>query len=84
MSAPAEPTPAEEAAARAAEAAEQATLPYTWTQTIADLDVTVPIPANLKARDLAITMTRTSLKLGVKGQDPIIDVMASSNSPLPS
>lgn len=74
MAEPTSPTPAETAAARAAEAAEQATLPYTWTQTIGDLAVTVPIPATLKARDLAVTLTKTSLSVAIKGQDPLITV----------
>ena len=75
---PAEPvelTPAEEAAARRREADEQATLPYKWTQTISDLDITVPLPiSTLKARDLTVVITKTALKIVVKGQDPIIDV----------
>ncbi|KAK4188517.1 HSP20-like chaperone [Podospora australis] len=67
-----EPNPAEEAAARAREKAEQEALPYKWTQTIGDLDVTLTVPGNLKARDLTIDIKKTSLSAGIKGQDPII------------
>ncbi|TVY52283.1 Nuclear movement protein nudC [Lachnellula suecica] len=67
-----EPTPAEEAAARAKEAEEQAALPYKWTQTIGDLDVTLEIPGNLKARDLVVDIKKKKLLLGIKNQDPII------------
>jgi HSP20 family molecular chaperone IbpA len=71
-----EPNPAEEAAARAKEAEEQAALPYKWTQTIGDLDITVEVSGNLKGRDLNVDMKKKKLVLGVKGQEPIISVCA--------
>jgi HSP20 family molecular chaperone IbpA len=78
-------TPAEEAALRAKEAAEQAALPYKWTQTIGDLDITVEIPGNLKGKDLNVDIKKKKLLLGIKGQDPIITVRPHpSRFPLPS
>lgn len=78
------PTPEErekkDAEARAKETAEQAQLPYKWTQTIGDLDITIPVPSNLRGRDLDVLISKTSLKAGVKGQTPIIDVLPP-NSP---
>lgn len=75
---PDSPTPEErekqDAELRAKEAAEQAKLPYKWTQTIGDVDVTVPVPGNIKGRDLEVVMAKTKLKVGLKGQTPIIDV----------
>ncbi|GAB1311007.1 Nuclear movement protein nudC [Madurella fahalii] len=68
-----EPTAAEEAAARAKEQAEQAALPYKWTQTIGDLDVAITVPGNLKGRDLAVSFTKTGITAGVKGQAPILE-----------
>ena len=59
---------------RAREAEEQAKLPYKWTQTIQDLDITVAVPGNLRGKDIVVEMKRTYLKVGVKGQDPVIDV----------
>ncbi|MCJ1225282.1 hypothetical protein MMC12_001931 [Toensbergia leucococca] len=71
------PTPEErekkDAEAKAKEAYEQAQLPYKWTQTIQDVDITVPVPSNIRGRDLAVVLTRKTLKVGIKGQDPIID-----------
>jgi hypothetical protein len=61
---------------KAREEAEQAQLPYKWTQTIRDLDVTAPIPANIKGRDMQVTLTKTKIKVAIKGQDPIIEVRA--------
>lgn len=73
-----EPTPEEQkkldAEAKAREDQEQAALPYKWTQTIKDLDVTVSIDGKYKGRDLDVNITRTHLKVAIKGQDPIIDV----------
>ncbi|KAL9122329.1 MAG: hypothetical protein Q9187_001121 [Circinaria calcarea] len=71
------PTPEErekkDAEAKAKEAEEQAKLPYKWTQTIGDLDITVPVPSNLKGKDINVVISKTKLKVGIKGQDPIID-----------
>ncbi|KAM4068055.1 CS domain-containing protein [Hirsutella rhossiliensis] len=67
-----EPTPAEEAAARAKEAGEQAALPYKWSQTIGDLDLSFTVPGNLKSRDLVVDLKKQSIAAGVKGQDPVI------------
>jgi len=73
-----EPTPDEQkkldAEAKANEDAEQAALPYKWAQTIKDLDVTVAVDGKYKGRDLDVKLTRTHLKVAVKGQEPIIDV----------
>ena len=59
---------------RAREAEEQAKLPYKWTQTIQDLDIAVAVPSNLRGKDIVVDMTKTKLKVGVKGQEPFIDV----------
>lgn len=71
----AEPNPAEEAAARAKEAAEQAALPYKWTQTIGDVDISFSVPGNLKGRDLVVELRKTGLSAGIKGQEPVIKVI---------
>ena len=75
---PPELTPAEEAAARAKEQAEQDALPYKWSQTIADRDITFSVPGNLKGRDLVVDIKKQSISAGIKGQDPILKVRPSS------
>ncbi|KIW72255.1 hypothetical protein PV04_00462 [Phialophora macrospora] len=71
------PTPSErarkDAEDRKREEAEQATLPYKWTQTLEEAEVSVPIPGNLKARDLIVELKKNHIKVGVKGQQAIID-----------
>ena len=69
---PPEQTPAEIAADKAREQAEQDALPYKWTQTIGDADVTFSVPGNLKSRDLVVDIKKTSISAGIKGQEPII------------
>jgi hypothetical protein len=64
-------------AARAKEAEEQAALPYKWTQTIGDLDITTEILGNLKAKDLIVDIKKTKLVVGIKGQEPILSVSKS-------
>jgi len=61
---------------KAREDAEQAQLPYKWTQTIRDVDVTAPIPANIKGRDMQVTLTKTKISIAIKGQKPTIEVRA--------
>ncbi|RUS17831.1 hypothetical protein BC937DRAFT_89434 [Endogone sp. FLAS-F59071] len=56
------------------EEAEQATLPYLWKQTLQDVDVTIPVPKGTRGRDLDIVIKKKSLKVGLKGKEPIIDV----------
>lgn len=72
------PTPEERAKldkeAKSKEIAEQSTLPYKWTQQVTDVDVTAPIPTNIKGKDLDVKITKTSIKAGIKGQEPIIEV----------
>lgn len=72
------PTPSErersDATAREREKAEQALLPYRWTQTIKDVDVTVPVRGTLKGKDIVVNISKTHLKVGVRGEEPIIDV----------
>ena len=74
----AEPTPEEREKAdkelKAKEDAEQAALPYKWTQTIKDVDVTIAIDGKYKGRDLDVKLTKTKLKVAIKGQEPIIEV----------
>ena len=56
------------------EDAEQAQLPYKWTQTIRDVDVTAPIPSNIKGRDLDVVLTKNKIRVAIKGQEPLIEV----------
>lgn len=62
------------------EAKEQATLPYKWTQTISEAEVTIPVPAEIRGKDLEVILTKTKIRVGLKGKDPIIDVC--TNVPL--
>lgn len=72
----------EEIASRAKQDAEQAALPYVWKQTdIKWVGVEFTVPANLKSRDLVITFSKSSLKAGIKGQAPIIEVRRLVFSP---
>ena len=67
-----DPSPADDAAARAREQAEQAALPYKWDQTIKDVDITITIDAKYKGKDLVVAIARDSLSAGIKGQEPFV------------
>ena len=64
----------EEKERKAREAAEQAQLPYKWTQSIRDVDVTIPVAGTIKGRDLDVILTKTKLKVAIKGQEAFIEV----------
>jgi hypothetical protein len=63
------------------EAAEQAQLPYKWTQTIRDLEVSAPIPSNIKGRDMVVTLTKSKISVAINGQEPILEVRLSATLP---
>ncbi|PYH90857.1 hypothetical protein BO71DRAFT_281923, partial [Aspergillus ellipticus CBS 707.79] len=65
---------AEEKARKAQEDAEQAQLPYKWTQSIGDVDVTIAVAGNLRGRDLDVVLTKTKIKVAVRGEEAIIEV----------
>ncbi|EDX10781.1 nuclear migration protein nudC [Drosophila simulans] len=48
---------------------------YTWTQTLEEVELKIPfdLTFSLRARDLVISIGKKSLKVGIKGQTPIID-----------
>ena len=72
------PTPSErerlDAEARKKEDAEQATLPYKWTQTIGDVDITIPVPGEIRAKDLKVKIKKLSIKAQVNEEEPVIEV----------
>ena len=69
-----QPDAAAEKELRLKEAAEQAALPYAWRQTIADVDISVPVPVGTRGRDLNVVISSKKIKVGFKGQEPIMEV----------
>ncbi|PIL31882.1 hypothetical protein GSI_06586 [Ganoderma sinense ZZ0214-1] len=63
---------ARDKADRAREAAEQAALPYKWTQQLGDVDITVQVPRGTRARDLSVMIQKKKLSVGLKGKEPIL------------
>ncbi|KAF8078678.1 nuclear movement protein nudC [Lyophyllum atratum] len=58
---------------RAREQAEQAALPYKWTQELAELDINISVPKGTRAKDLVVTIGKKKLSVGLKGQEKILD-----------
>ncbi|XP_061356165.1 protein BOBBER 1-like isoform X2 [Gastrolobium bilobum] len=46
---------------------------YCWTQTLQELNVNVPVPNGTKSRFVICEIKKNHLKVGLKGQPPIID-----------
>ncbi|EPB86011.1 hypothetical protein HMPREF1544_07169 [Mucor circinelloides 1006PhL] len=73
-------TPAERAAKeeqekleKKKEEEEQAQLPYSWKQTLQDVDISIPVPKGTRARDLEIVLKKSQFKVALKGQAPIVE-----------
>ncbi|KAJ6835839.1 protein BOBBER 1-like isoform X1 [Iris pallida] len=46
---------------------------YSWTQTLQEVTVTIPVPQGTKSRFIAYELKKNHLKVGLKGHPPIID-----------
>jgi len=46
---------------------------YFWTQNLSEVTVYVDVPEGTRGKDVACKISSTKVKLGLKGQDPIID-----------
>lgn len=48
---------------------------YKWTQSLQEVEVRIPFKniASLKSRDVSVTLTKKTLKVGLKNQTPVID-----------
>jgi len=46
---------------------------YRWMQTLTDIELTVPLPVKIRSRDVVVDIQKKHLKVGVRGQPPIID-----------
>ncbi|KIY46144.1 nuclear movement protein nudC [Fistulina hepatica ATCC 64428] len=64
---------AKDKADREREAAEQATLPYKWTQELGEVDLTVPVPKGTRAKNLNVVIQRKKLTVGLKSRPLILD-----------
>ncbi|WWD09671.1 hypothetical protein V865_007799 [Kwoniella europaea PYCC6329] len=63
-----------DATERAREQAEQAALPYQWTQDLSTVTVTVPLPKGTKGKDINVVMGKKKLKVQLKtSNEPILE-----------
>ena len=50
---------------------------YSWTQTLQEVTVNVPVPKGTKSRFVVCEIKKNHLKVGLKGQPPILEVSLS-------
>lgn len=41
---------------------------YSWIQTLQEIDLKIPAPANIKSRDVIVEIKKKHLKVGIKGK----------------
>jgi hypothetical protein len=58
-----EERPVHDKAAREKEVAEQAALPYRWSQDLANVTVNVDLPKGTRGKDLTVVMEKRKLKV---------------------
>ncbi|KAB5564292.1 hypothetical protein DKX38_004346 [Salix brachista] len=46
---------------------------HSWAQTLQEVTITVPVPPGTKSRDVVCEIKKKSLKVGLRGQSPILD-----------
>ncbi|XP_028121624.1 protein BOBBER 1-like [Camellia sinensis] len=46
---------------------------YSWVQSLQEVTINIPVPPGTKSREIACEMKKNHLKVGLKGQPPIID-----------
>ncbi len=46
---------------------------YSWSQTLPEVTVNVPVPAGTKARALDVHIGKSKLRVGLKGAAPIME-----------
>ncbi|CAI0412838.1 unnamed protein product [Linum tenue] len=51
---------------------------YSWTQTLQEVTVLVPVPHGTKSRFVVCDIKKNHLKIGLKGQPPILEVESYS------
>lgn len=47
---------------------------YSWGQSLQEVNIYVPVPPGTKSRFIVCEIKKKHLKVGVKGQPPVIDV----------
>lgn len=47
---------------------------YSWTQTLDDVSITIPVEKHIRGKDIDCRITPTHLYMGIRGCEPILDV----------
>ena len=50
---------------------------YSWVQSLQEVTINIPVPRGTKSRFIACEIKKNHLKVGLKGQPPVLDVSVS-------
>lgn len=46
---------------------------YSWTQQLSELEIDIPLPEGTRSRDLDVDIQKKTLRVGLKGTEPILN-----------
>lgn len=49
---------------------------YSWGQSLQEVTINIPVPPGIKSRNIVCEIKKDHVKVGLKGQPPIIDASA--------
>lgn len=52
---------------------------YTWSQTLREVELSVAVPPGTRGKDVAITISKSKLSVGLKGKEPLFSGPLSKN-----
>lgn len=50
----------------------ESALPYSWTQELGEVDISIAVPKGTRARDLTVVIAKKKLSIGLNRQEPIM------------
>lgn len=53
---------------------------YEWDQTLTEVNMYIPVPPDMKAKEILCDISRQHLSFGRKGNPPFLDVSTESSS----
>lgn len=54
---------------------------YEWDQTLTEINMYIPVPPDMRAKEISCDISKQHIKLGREGNPPFLDVSAAAAHP---